>query len=87
MLIRQYIPLALAVLAIACAFAYNGGASMAPIVIILLGGETLIAFKLEDYKLVRAIASWISNLDKWDVMPPVATDTLSDSSTRSTHSR
>ena len=60
MLIRQYIPFALAVLAIVCAFAYEGGVPLVPVAIILVVGEILIAFQLEDHRLANFLANLTS---------------------------
>jgi hypothetical protein len=55
MSVKHYFPLALAVLVLAVALASLFSIPAAPFVVILLVGETLLGFQLEDHKVPRML--------------------------------
>ena len=59
MLIRHFIPIALLFLVVACAIANLGGVPIAPIAIITVVGEFLIALQLEDNRLADFLAELV----------------------------
>lgn len=55
MKLRQYFPISVGVFALVVGTAYHFSVPIAPFAAILLAGETLLGFQLEDHKVPRAL--------------------------------
>ncbi|HML15600.1 MAG TPA: hypothetical protein VK419_01190 [Bryobacteraceae bacterium] len=56
MTLKQYVPISVAVLAVVVAGAMYFGVPALPFVLIILAGETLVGFQLEDGRVPRFLA-------------------------------
>lgn len=60
MTLKHYFPISVGVFALAIAIPVHFGFPVAPFALILLTGETLLGFQLEDHKVPRALKQFFT---------------------------